>query len=83
MPWFYVVSTLRLRKFLGKIRMDFKEIDPQLLRFWLFIESLKEYMQKNHEATLLFIDSSQSYHFIHKEKMEQILLAYGIPKETV
>ena len=33
---------------------------------------------KNLKATALFVDIS-----IHREKMEQILLAYGLPKETV
>ena len=35
---------------------------------------------KNLQATLIFVDFTNS---IHRGKMEQILLAYGIPKETV
>ena len=35
---------------------------------------------KNLQATLIFVDSFDS---IHRGKMEQILLAYDIPKETV
>ena len=38
---------------------------------------------KNLEAVLLFIDFSKAFDSIHRGKMEQILLAYGIPKETV
>ena len=38
---------------------------------------------KNHQATLLFVDFSKAFASIHKGKMEQILLAYGLPKETV
>ena len=38
---------------------------------------------KNLEATLLFVDFSKEFDSIHKRKMEQILLAYGLPKETV
>ena len=37
----------------------------------------------NHEATLLFVDFSKAFDSIHRGKMEQILLAYGLPKETV
>ena len=38
---------------------------------------------KNLPATLIFVDFTKSFDSIHKGKMEQILLAYGLPKETV
>ena len=38
---------------------------------------------KNLEATILFVDFSNAFDSIHRWKMEQILLAYGLPKETV
>ena len=38
---------------------------------------------KNLQATLIFVDFTKAFDSIHREKMEQILLAYGIPKETV
>ena len=38
---------------------------------------------KNLEATLLFIDFSKTFDSIHRGKIEQIVLAYGLPKETV
>ena len=38
---------------------------------------------KNLQATLLFVDFTKAFDFIHRGKMEQILLAYGLPKETV
>ncbi len=38
---------------------------------------------KNLEATILFADFSKAFDSIHRRKMEQILLAYGILKETV
>ena len=34
-------------------------------------------------VTLLFVDFSKAFGSIHRRKMEQILLAYGLPKETV
>ena len=40
-------------------------------------------MAKNLQATLLFVDFTKAFDSIHKGKMEQILLAYGLPKETV
>ena len=38
---------------------------------------------KKLEATILFVDFSKAFDPIHRGKMEQILLAYGLPKETV
>ena len=38
---------------------------------------------KNLQATLLFVDFNKALDSIHKGKMEQILQAYGLPKETV
>ena len=38
---------------------------------------------KNLQATILFVDFTKAFDTIHREKMEQILLAYGLPKETV
>ena len=38
---------------------------------------------KNLPATLLFVDFSKAFDSIHRGKMEEILTAYGILKETV
>ena len=38
---------------------------------------------KNLQATLLFVDFTKAFDSIHRGKMEQILPAYGLPKETV
>ena len=59
------------------------EIDPRPHKFWLSVEFLKEYAQKNLEATILFVDFTKVFNSIHWGKMEQILLAYGLPDETV
>ena len=37
---------------------------------------------KNLQATLIFVDFTKAFDSIHRGKMEQILLAYGILKET-
>ena len=44
---------------------------------------LKVYVQKNLQATILFIDFAKAFDSIHREKMEQILFVDGRPKETV
>ena len=38
---------------------------------------------KSLKTTLLFVDFSKAFDSIHRGKMEQILLAYDLPKETV
>ena len=38
---------------------------------------------KNLQATLLFVDFTKAFDSIHRGKMEQILLAYGLPEETI
>ena len=38
---------------------------------------------KNLLATILFVDFTKAFDSIHRGKMEQILLAYSLPKETV
>ena len=61
-------------------------VDLQQKFIYIYIysqESLKAYGQKNLQATLLFVDFTKAFDFIFKEKMEQILLSYGLPKETV
>ena len=37
---------------------------------------------KNLQATLIFVDFTKAFDSIHRGMMEQILLAYAIPKET-
>ena len=39
--------------------------------------------KKNLKATILLVDFSKAFDSIHRRKMEQILLAYSLPKETV
>ena len=44
---------------------------------------LKDVRPKNLQATIAFVDFTKALDSIYRGKMEQILLAYGIPKETV
>ena len=52
----------------------------QILTVRRIIEGVRA---RNLQAVLLFVDFSKAFDSIHRGKMEQILLAYGIPKETV
>ena len=52
----------------------------QILTIHRILEGVRA---KNLQATLLFVDFTKAFNSIHKWEMEQILLAYGLPKETV
>ena len=44
---------------------------------------IEKFRAKNLQPTLLFVDFTKAFDSIHRGKMELILLAYGLPKETV
>ena len=52
----------------------------QILTIHRILEGVRA---KNLQATLLFVDFTKAFDSIYRGKMEQILLAYGLPKETV
>ena len=52
----------------------------QILTICRILEGVRA---KNQEATILFVDFTKAFESIHREKMKQIPLAYGLPKETV
>ena len=52
----------------------------QILTIHRILEGVRA---KNQEVTILFVDFTKGFDSIHKGKMGQILLAYGLPKETV
>ena len=63
--------------------MVFGEIGPRHHKYWLSEEFLKVCVQKNLQATIFFVDFTKASDSIHGGKIEQILLAYSLPKETV
>ena len=60
--------------------MVFGKSNPKNHRFRRIVEGVGS---KNVEATLLFVNFSKAFDSIHREKMEQILLVYGLSKETI
>ena len=63
--------------------MASEEIDPQPHKYWPYRRILEGVRAKNLQATLLFVNFTKTFDSIHRGKMEQILRAYGLPKETV
>ena len=52
----------------------------QILTIHRILEGVRA---KTLQATILFVDFTNAFDSIHRWKMELILLAYGLPKETV
>ena len=52
----------------------------QILTVPRLIEGIKT---KNLDAVIIFVDFSKAFDSIHRDKLKEILLAYGIPLETV
>ena len=59
------------------------EIDPQPHKYWPSVESWKAFGQKTYRRHYYLSTLPRHFDSIHRGKMEQILLAYGLPKETV
>ena len=60
--------------------MRIRSTTSQILTIRRIFEGVRA---KNLQATLLFVDFTKAFNSIHRGKMKQILLAYGLPKETV
>ena len=57
-----------------------RSMTSQILTIRRILEGVQA---KNLQATILFVDFTKVFDSIHRGEMEQILLAYGIPKETI
>ena len=73
----------KTEKILGKNQNGFRRNRSTISQILTIHRILEGDLAKNLEATLLFVDFSKAFNFIHRGKMEQILLAYDRPKETV
>ena len=73
----------KIDNFLRKNQNGFRRnrsTTSQILTIRRILEGMRA---KNLLATILFVDFTKAFGSIHKGKMEEILLAYGMPKETV
>ena len=74
---------LKIEKILRKNQNGFQRNQSTTSQIWSIRRILEGVRVKNLEATILFVDFSKAFDSIHIGKMEQILLTYGLPKETV
>ena len=73
----------KIDNILRKNQNSFRKNRPKTSRILTIRRTLEGVGQKNLQATILFLDFTKAFDSIHRGKMEQILLAYGIPKVTV
>ena len=73
----------KIEKILRKNQNGFRRnrsMKSQILTIRGILECVRT---KNQQATIVFTDFTKAFDSIHRGKMEQILLTYGLPKETV
>ena len=81
MPYYRIEPKIEniLRKNQNSFRRN-RSTTSQILTIRRTLEGVRA---KNLQVTLLFVEFTKAFDPIHRGKMEQILLAYGLPKETV
>ena len=72
----------KIEKILRKNQNGFRRNRSKTFQI-LIIRRILGVLAKNLEVTILFVDFSKTFDSINREKMEQILITYGLPKETV
>ena len=73
----------KIDNILRKNQNGFQRNRSMTLQILTICRILEGVRAKNLQATLLFVDFTKAFDSIHRGKMEQILLAYGQPKEIV
>ena len=73
----------KIDNILRKNQNGFRRNRPTTSQILTNCRILEGIQAKYLQVTLLFIDFTKAFDSIHRGKMEQILLAYGLPKETV
>ena len=68
-----------LRKNLNGFRRN-RSTTSEILTIRRILEGVRA---KNLQATLIFVNFTKAFDSIHRGKMEKILLAYSLPKETI
>ena len=72
-----------IEKILRKNQNGFRRNQSTISQILIICRILEGFRVKNLETTLLFVDFFKAFDSINRGKMKQILLAYGLPRETV
>ena len=74
---------LKIKKIFRKKQNGFCRNRSTTPQIWTIHRILEGVRAKNLDATVLFVDFSKAFASTHRGKMEQTLLTYSLPKETV
>ena len=73
----------KIENILRKNQNGYRRNRSRTSQFLIIHRILEGVCAKNLEATISLVDFTKAFDSIHRGKMEQILLAYALPKETV
>ena len=73
----------KIENILSKNQNGFRRYTSTTSQILTIRRILEGVRAKNLQATILFVDFTKAFDSIYRGKMEQILLTYGLPKETV
>ena len=82
MPYYKTDIEPKIDNILWKNRNGFQRNRSTTLQILTIRRILEGVQAKNIPSILQFVDFTKAFDSIHRGKMEQILLAYGRPKET-
>ena len=74
---------MQIKKIITKNQNGFRRIRSTISQFFTIHRIVNGVCAKTFEATILFVNFSRAFEPIYIGKMKQILLAYGLPNETV
>ena len=73
----------KIENILRKTQNGFRRNRSMTSQILTICQILEEVCAKNLEATILFVNFTKAFDSMHRGKIEQILLAYGLPKESI
>ena len=74
---------LKIKNILRKNQNGFRRNRSRTSKILTICRILEGVRAKKLQATILLVDFTKVFESIHRGKLEQILLAYGLPKETI
>ena len=73
----------KIENIIWKNKNGFRRNRSTTSQIWTIRQILEGVRAKNLKATILIVDFAKAFDSIHWGRMEQILLTYALPKETV
>ena len=72
-----------MEKILRRNQNGFRKGDSKIGKILTVRRIIEGIKTRQIPTAVLFVDVSEAFHFVHRENLEKILVAYGIPKEIL